>query len=83
MEKYARAHYRFVDFCVRRVVAPAFVVVGLLLAIVGIPALLPGGMVLVNGVPDDDLVMRWASVLLPLLFSGLGVALYRAKLLNS
>ena len=82
-DKYTRIHYRLVDFGARRVVAPGFIVVGLLVAAVGMPAVLPGGIVLVNGVPDDDLVMRWASVLLPLLVSGLGVALYRAKPLNS
>lgn len=49
-----------------------------MLAIYGIPNLLPGGTVHVDGIPSDDLVFRWVSVLLPLLVVVLGIALFKA-----
>lgn len=65
------------NFLARRVIGPAFVVVGLIVAAFGVKSILPGGTVLVDGVPTDDLVFRWLVFLLPLLVSLLGVALFK------
>jgi hypothetical protein len=72
-------YWRFFNFAARRVVAPAFILGGCVVALSQVGALLPGGTVLVDGSPSSDLVFRLAAVLLPLLVAALGVALYRAK----
>jgi hypothetical protein len=72
-------YWKLLNFLVRRVVATGFVAVGLLVAATGLPGLLPGGSVQVNGAPSDDMVLRVAVVLLPLLVSALGLALYRVR----
>jgi hypothetical protein len=71
------SYWKLFNFAVRRVVAILFVVGGLFGALTGIPVLFLGGSVPVNGVPNDDFVLRIASVLLPLLVALIGVALYR------
>ena len=72
-------YWRFFNFMVRRVVAVGFVVVGSLIALSGILALIdPTGTVLVNGVPQADLLYRIFGVLLPGVIAILGVLLYRA-----
>ena len=72
-------YWSILNFVVRRVVALGFIAIGLLVAASGAPGLLPGGSVQMNGAPSDDLVLRMAFVLLPLLVAVLGVALYRVK----
>jgi hypothetical protein len=72
-------YWKLFNFLVRRVVAFGFIAIGLLVAASGVNGLFPGGSVQVNGVPSDDLVLRVALVLLPLLVVVLGVALYRVK----
>jgi hypothetical protein len=71
-------YWKFFNFIVRRVLAIGFIGVGLILAAYGLPNVLPGGTVLVNGIASDDLVFRWLSVLLPLIAVALGVALFKA-----
>jgi hypothetical protein len=75
-------YWRIFNVLARRVVAPGFILVGLVIAVVNTPALLPGGTIPVEGSPSTDLVMRIVSVVLPLLVSALGVALFRAKPFN-
>jgi hypothetical protein len=70
---------RFISFLVRRVVAPAFVLVGGFVAVANLRALLPGGTILVNGLPNHDIVLRLAAVIFPLALAVLGVAIFRAK----
>lgn len=72
-------YWRIFNFLVRRVVATGFVAGGLVVALRSVGSLLPGGTINVNGVPSDDFVFRLFAVLLPLIVSVLGVALYRAK----
>ena len=79
---FATAYWKIFNFVVRRVVAVGFVLVGIVVGGFGVPALLPGGTTQVDGVPSDDLVLRLAVVLLPLLVTVLGVALYRAEPFN-
>lgn len=76
---YSWFHYRVLNFLARRVVAPAFVVIGGYAAAVNASALLPGGSTLVNGTASTDLVFRISAVVLPLVIAVLGVALYRMK----
>ncbi len=47
------------------------------MAVLGISNILPGGTVLVDGTPSDDLVFRWVTFLLPLLFVPIGIALFK------
>jgi hypothetical protein len=75
----ANQYLAFFSFTARRIVAPLFVLGGGITAVVNIPALLPGRTVMVNGAPSDDLVLRAASVVFPLLVAALGVAMYRAS----
>ena len=49
------------------------------MTLVNFSMLLPGGKVMVDGVPSDDFVVRAAAVLLPLFVALLGIALFRAK----
>jgi hypothetical protein len=72
------AYWKVFNFCVRRVLAVLFILGGLFGAVTGIPVLFRGGTVPVNGVPSDDLGLRLAFVLLPLLAALAGIALYRA-----
>ena len=76
---YKVVHLAVFNFGARRVVASGLIVVGTVLAIYNAPGLLPGGTTLVQGVPSDDLVFRWAVVLLPAAMALFGVALFRAK----
>ena len=76
---YNRIHWVIFNFVARRVIAIGFVVIGLLIGIVNAPVLLPGGTIPVDGVPNDDFVLRLASVFLPLLVAALGVALFRTE----
>jgi uncharacterized BrkB/YihY/UPF0761 family membrane protein len=75
--KYSESHWKLFNLLTRRLMAFSFILGGLVLAIYGVPSVLPGGTVLVEGVPSDDLVFRWLVVLLPLLVVFLGIALYR------
>jgi hypothetical protein len=77
-----RMHYRFFNFLVRRVIAVGFIVGGALVGFSYLGALLPGGTIVVDGSPNDDLVLRIAVVGFPFLLSALGVALFRAKPFN-
>ena len=72
-------YWRTFNFFVRRVIAISSIFVGLVLAIIDTPALLPGGTINVDGVPISDLVFRILSVVLPLLVAIIGVALFRIK----
>ncbi|KAF0813457.1 hypothetical protein IGB42_01808 [Andreprevotia sp. IGB-42] len=73
------AYWVFFNFMVRRVLASLFIVVGLLLCIFNLPALMPGGTLLVDGSPSADLVMRLFAVFFPVLLCVLGIALFRCK----
>lgn len=75
----ALTHWRVFNFMVRRVMAVGFVFVGLVLVAYGLPTLLPGGTIKVNGVPSDDMVYRLFGTLMPLVACVLGVALYRTR----
>jgi hypothetical protein len=77
--KYSDHHWKAFNFLVRRIVALGFVAVGLILTLYGLPNLLPGGTILVDGISSDDLVLRWVSVLLPLVLALFGVALFRIQ----
>lgn len=72
-------YWRIFNFLVRRVVAIAFAVGGVVITLANIGAVLPGGNIGFNGAPSTDLVLRWSAVVLPLVVSALGVALYRVK----
>lgn len=72
-------YWRIFNFVVRRVVAVAFAVGGLVITLANISAVLPGGHIGFNGIPSTDLVLRWAAVVLPLVVAALGVALYRVR----
>ena len=75
-----QSYWRAFNFIARRVVAPAFALVGGLGALSGVPALIdPEGTVLVNGVPDHDLVWRIIAVALPAVVAVFGVLMYRAR----
>ena len=72
-------YWRFFNFMVRRVIAVGSVVVGLLIALSGLPALLtPSGTVQVNGHPESDLFYRIFAVIMPTVGAVFGVLLYRA-----
>ena len=71
-------YWRIFNFLVRRVVAVGFIVVGLAVGLMSLPALLPGGTVNIDGSPTSDIALRLVSVFLPLVVGALGVALYRA-----
>ncbi len=66
-------YWRIFNFLVRRVIAIFFVVIGL----VNLSSLLPGGTINVSGSPSDDIVFRLVAVLLPIVVAALGVVLYR------
>ena len=70
-------YWRIFNFLVRRVVAVGFVVGGLVVGLVNLPALLPGGIVNVGGSPSSDIAIRLVAVILPMVVGALGVALYR------
>lgn len=74
-----KLYWRFLNFLIRRVVATAFVSGGIILFIYGMPSILPGGTVQVNGEPTDDMVFRFFSALFPLVLVVLGIFLFRAK----
>lgn len=59
--------------------ALGFIFGGFILFIYGIPNILPGGTVQLNGEPTDDIVFRLFSALFPLIVVVLGVFLFRAK----
>ncbi len=48
------------------------------MAVISVSNILPGGTVLVDGIPSDDLVFRWVTFLLPLILVPFGVALFKA-----
>ena len=75
----ALTYWRVFNFMTRRVMAVCFVVGGLVLFAFGVPTLLPGGTVMVNGAASDDMVYRAFGTLTPLLLSVLGGALFRTK----
>jgi len=72
-------YWRIFNFLVRRVVAMAFAVGGILIALDSVHAVLPGGTINFNGLPTSDLVLRWSAIVVPLVVTALGVALYRVK----
>jgi hypothetical protein len=72
-------YWRIFNFVGRRVLAPGFIAVGLILAAVNIPTLFPGGSVNLDGSPSNDIVFRLFGVILPLLVAALGIALYRSR----
>jgi hypothetical protein len=72
-------YWRVFNVLVRRVMAVAFAIGGLILAATSVPAIFPGGTINVDGVQSDDLVFRWVAVVLPMVVATLGVALYRVK----
>lgn len=72
-------YWKTFNFFVRRVMASAFIVGGLVLCFENLPDMLPGGTVLVDGVPSSDLVFRGVATFFPLLVSYLGFLLYRVK----
>lgn len=74
---YSEVHWKLFNFFARRVLAISFVVGGSVMAVLAVSNILPGGTVLVDGIPSDDLVFRWASFLLPLLLVPFGVALFK------
>ncbi|MFZ6816113.1 hypothetical protein ACO0K3_16705 [Undibacterium sp. Rencai35W] len=74
---YSEVHWKLFNFLTRRVMAVSFVVGGSVMAVLSVSNILPGGMVLVNGIPSDDLVFRWVTFLLPLLLVPFGVALFK------
>jgi hypothetical protein len=72
------AYWRFFNFLVRRVVAVAFAVGGIM-ALVALPSLFdPNGTILVNGQPERDLFYRVFAFLMPAIMAALGVLMYRA-----
>ena len=75
----ALGYWRVFNFMTRRVMAVCFVVGGLAGFAFGVPNLLPGGTILVNGARSDDVVYRAFAALMPLLICLLGVALFRSK----
>lgn len=77
--KYSEAHWKLFNFLTRRVMAVSFVIGGIASAASALPNILPGGTVLVNGIPTDDLVIRWVSFFLPLLLIPIGIALFKAE----
>lgn len=79
MNSYRLSYWRFFNFLTRRVMASCFMFGGLILFIYGVPNLLPGGTVQVNGQPTDDIVFRLFSVLFPLIMTVLGIFLFRAN----
>lgn len=74
---YSEIHWKLFNFLTRRVMAVSFVVGGSVMAVHGVSNILPGGTVLVNGIPTDDLAFRWVTFLLPLLLVPFGVALFK------
>jgi hypothetical protein len=72
-------HWRFFNFFTRRIMASCFICGGLILFVYGLPSILPGGTVQLNGQPTDDLVFRLFSALIPLIVTALGVFLFRAN----
>lgn len=70
-------YWRIFNFLVRRVIAVGFVVVGSIVGVVNLPSLLPGGTINVDGLPSGDIVLRLATVLLPVIVAGFDIALYR------
>lgn len=75
--KYSEYHWKFFNFLTRRLMALSFIVGGIILTMYGLQCILPGGTVLVDGIPTDDLVFRWVVFLLPLIGVLLGIASYR------
>ena len=70
-------YWRMFNFLTRRIVAPSFAVGGIIVGLSNIGSVLPGGMVNINGVPSDDLIMRWTGVVMPLSLA------YASRLLQS
>ena len=75
--KYSENHWKFFNFLTRRVMALSFIFGGIIMTMLSLPSILPGGTVMVDGNPSDDLVLRWFVFLLPLVVVLLGIALYR------
>lgn len=76
--KYSGAHWKLFNFLTRRVMAVSFVIGGIASAASALPNILPGGTILVDGVPTDDLVIRWVSFILPLLLIPIGIFLFKS-----
>lgn len=72
-------YWRIFNFLVRRFMAVAFAIGGFILACTSVPAIFPGGTIIVDGVPSGDLFFRWIAIVLPMVVATLGVALYRVK----
>ncbi len=73
-------YWRVFNFAVRRVFAVAAVVAGSTVSLSSLPALLdPTGTVLVNGVPESDIVYRLLAVLYPAVFAVGGLLLYCSR----
>jgi hypothetical protein len=74
-----KLYWRFFNFLIRRIMAVGFILGGIVLFIYGIPSILPGGTVQLNGQPTDDMVFRFFSALFPLIVVVLGIFLFRIK----
>jgi len=72
-------YWRLFNFLIRRVIAVGFMFGGAILFISGVPDILPGGTVQFNGQPTDDAVIRFFSVLFPLIVVVLGIFLFRVN----
>jgi hypothetical protein len=72
-------YWRSFNFLTKRIMAPCFIIGGFVIFIYGVPNILPGGTVQLNGQPTDDMIIRLFSVLMPLIMSVSGVFLFRAK----
>lgn len=59
--------------------AVGFIFGGIVLFIYGVPNILPGETVQLNGQPTDDMVFRFFSALFPLIVMVLGIFLFRVK----
>jgi len=67
------------SFLARRIGGPAFAIGGAFLSLSSIDILLPGGTVMMDGVPTDDIVLRAFAVLFPGVIAVLGVAMSLSK----
>jgi hypothetical protein len=72
-------HWRIFNFLMRRVVAIAFMAGGTLLFLQGARHLLPGGTIVIDGHPTDDVGMRLIVTVLPGVMAVLGALMFRAR----
>jgi hypothetical protein len=70
---------KILSFLVRRMIAPGFVFVGGLLAIIDLRFLVPGVTIDYNGQPSSDIGIRLTCVLFPVLMAIFGGVLFRVK----